>query len=75
MGVEISMISAQRGRTRAKPAYFFEDVSEEVTMACNATLSDANTPGKKSLRRNVHNHDVPCNEKLGCVAIRSQNSN
>lgn len=36
------------------------------------TFSDAGTLGNSSLRRSLHNHSLPYNEKLYCVLARWQ---
>lgn len=51
---------AQRGLPPSKPVYFFGNVTGDTVVAGNATLSDADTSGNSSLRRDSHSYDLPC---------------
>lgn len=49
----------------------FATVSEDAVIASSATLRNAATPGNKSLRRSLHNHDLSRSKELGKMTICS----
>lgn len=71
LGAETRNATAQRGCTPHRPVYLLAKVSEDALFEGTASLSDARTTDNHVLCRRLHSHNLPCDEKLDCVAVPS----
>lgn len=58
---------AQRGHLLGRLLHLLVADSGEAELASTVILSDGGTPGKTSLRRELHNHNLSCTEEPGQV--------
>lgn len=68
---DVRETATQRGVFPGQLVLFFVEFSAKAVFAGNVTLSDDSTSGETSVRRRLHNHELPCIETVNQLAIRA----